>query len=574
MACTLRLLSEFGGSSSATLSAGGGTSVTAPSGTASPYAAWDCVSPPSVTVSPHDAVAVPIHNASRGAAFSVLVVERGGGGVSVTAFGDATAALPDARDNIDAATVRVVNARGGPVGVFGVADECWQCALPPLVPGGVAGGAAAPAFTVSSAYGLTFRTTDDGGATSATTTLGPFAEHGAYTVVLHADAGAAPTLLTDAAGRDAYLPILFAALALAALAALHRLVVCAVQRAASKGPRVRALAARDGDRRRPVTLTSFFALDTAADEARAAAAAHHKGGADDDDGGDNGVGEGFLSLQYAGGGGGGGVDGSAPKDGGADAERTRPLSSARVLSLDTFRGCALCIMMFVNSGGGAYTFFDHARWNGLTVADLVFPWFVFMSGVSAAMSFASERRRGATRRDMVVRVLTRAVKLYLLNFLINNDNDFARVRAFGVLFYFSFSYLVIGCIDALLPPSTSRPDDAAIPAQALAASLYLDVGRYYKQWSVMLALWALYFGLQFGLPVPGCPTGYIGPGGLADGGAFAACTGGAHKYIDDLVVGASHYYGHPTCSGDGGVYGCGAYDPEGLLGALSAAWMA
>ena len=570
MSCNVRLLSEFGGSSSATLSAGTGTSVTAPSGTASSYVSWDCVTPPSVTVSTHDAVPVPGLNATRGDAFSILVYQQGEG-VAVAGFKDATAALADVSDNIDTVTVRVVNARGTSVGVFGVADECWQCKLPSLVTGGVASGAAAPAFRVSSAYGLTFRTDD--GVTSTTTTLGPFDELGAYTVVVHADAGLAPSLLADAPGRDAYLPILFAALILAGLALVHRVLVCAVKRSASKGPRVRGKVL-DGDRRRAVNFSSFFALDTAADEARAAAAAHHR----DDDGADDDIGEGFLSLQHGGAGGdstAAAVDGDSTTTGkGSDAERTRPLSSQRVLSLDTFRGFALCIMMFVNSGGGAYTFFDHARWNGLTVADLVFPWFVFMSGVSAAMSFASERKRGATRSAMVSRVVTRSVKLYLLNALVNNDTDFSKVRAYGVLFYFAISYLIIGCVDALLPPDTSRAGDAPIPSQSLIASLYLDFGRYYKQWAVMLSLWAVYCSLQFLLPVPGCPTGYIGPGGLADGGQFSKCTGGAHKYIDDMVVGVQHYYGGPTCSGDGGVYECGAYDPEGLLGGLSAAWMA
>jgi hypothetical protein len=35
---------------------------------------------------------------------------------------------------------------------------------------------------------------------------------------------------------------------------------------------------------------------------------------------------------------------------------------------------AMLIVIFVNYGGGAYWFFDHSEWNGLTIADLVFPW--------------------------------------------------------------------------------------------------------------------------------------------------------------------------------------------------------
>jgi len=42
--------------------------------------------------------------------------------------------------------------------------------------------------------------------------------------------------------------------------------------------------------------------------------------------------------------------------------------SERLQSLDSFRGFSLCLMIFVNYGGGGYWFFDHAEWNGLTVA--------------------------------------------------------------------------------------------------------------------------------------------------------------------------------------------------------------
>ena len=36
----------------------------------------------------------------------------------------------------------------------------------------------------------------------------------------------------------------------------------------------------------------------------------------------------------------------------------------------------LCVMIFVNYGGGGYSYFSHSIWNGLTIADTVFPWFV------------------------------------------------------------------------------------------------------------------------------------------------------------------------------------------------------
>ncbi|XP_074922152.1 heparan-alpha-glucosaminide N-acetyltransferase isoform X2 [Chelonoidis abingdonii] len=53
---------------------------------------------------------------------------------------------------------------------------------------------------------------------------------------------------------------------------------------------------------------------------------------------------------------------------------TWTVSQQRLRSLDTFRGLSLIIMVFVNYGGGKYWFFKHQSWNGLTLADLVFPW--------------------------------------------------------------------------------------------------------------------------------------------------------------------------------------------------------
>ncbi|KAJ8870064.1 hypothetical protein PR048_029075 [Dryococelus australis] len=47
---------------------------------------------------------------------------------------------------------------------------------------------------------------------------------------------------------------------------------------------------------------------------------------------------------------------------------------SRMKSLDGFRGLCILLMIFVNYGGGKYWIFQHSAWNGLTVADVVFPW--------------------------------------------------------------------------------------------------------------------------------------------------------------------------------------------------------
>lgn len=55
------------------------------------------------------------------------------------------------------------------------------------------------------------------------------------------------------------------------------------------------------------------------------------------------------------------------------------------------------MMIFVNYGGGKYWFFEHAEWNGLTVADLLFPWFMWMMGVSMALSFEAMKKQNVSK---------------------------------------------------------------------------------------------------------------------------------------------------------------------------------
>ena len=63
----------------------------------------------------------------------------------------------------------------------------------------------------------------------------------------------------------------------------------------------------------------------------------------------------------------------------------------RLISLDVFRGIAITGMILVNMAGvaeQAYPALVHADWNGCTVADLVFPFFLFIVGVAIAFSLS------------------------------------------------------------------------------------------------------------------------------------------------------------------------------------------
>ncbi len=62
----------------------------------------------------------------------------------------------------------------------------------------------------------------------------------------------------------------------------------------------------------------------------------------------------------------------------------------RLLSLDFFRGITIIAMIIVNSPGSwsyVYAPLRHAEWHGATPTDLIFPFFLFIIGVSISLSF-------------------------------------------------------------------------------------------------------------------------------------------------------------------------------------------
>lgn len=78
------------------------------------------------------------------------------------------------------------------------------------------------------------------------------------------------------------------------------------------------------------------------------------------------------------------------------------------------------LMIFVNSGGGHYWWIEHAVWNGLHFADLVFPWFLFIMGVCIPMSIKSQLNRQIPTSEIVLKIIkvgmTTSLKLSLKNY--------------------------------------------------------------------------------------------------------------------------------------------------------------
>ena len=96
--------------------------------------------------------------------------------------------------------------------------------------------------------------------------------------------------------------------------------------------------------------------------------------------------------------------------------------SKRLASLDALRGCTVAAMLLVNDPGDwnhVYGPLDHATWNGCTPTDLVFPFFLFVVGVSVALAILPRREQGADRAALTRTALKRAVRIVGLGVLIN-----------------------------------------------------------------------------------------------------------------------------------------------------------
>ena len=125
-----------------------------------------------------------------------------------------------------------------------------------------------------------------------------------------------------------------------------------------------------------------------------------------------------------------------------------PSPVQRLLSLDVLRGITIAFMIMVNNNGGegAWSFMHHAEWNGLTATDLVFPTFVFVVGASIVFAFHARLKRGATRAQLAIHTVQRAVILFLLGMVVNGFPFFELVhmRFYGVLQRIAICYLVVG----------------------------------------------------------------------------------------------------------------------------------
>ena len=99
---------------------------------------------------------------------------------------------------------------------------------------------------------------------------------------------------------------------------------------------------------------------------------------------------------------------------------TRP-GQERLFSLDLFRGVTIAAMIVVNnqSSESAYWPLRHAEWNGCTPTDLIFPFFLFIVGVSLVFSTQARLERGDSRRSLILHALRRGAVLLVIGLMLN-----------------------------------------------------------------------------------------------------------------------------------------------------------
>lgn len=195
-------------------------------------------------------------------------------------------------------------------------------------------------------------------------------------------------------------------------------------------------------------------------------------------------------------------------------------NSTRFYALDALRGLAIALMILVNTPGSwqhVYSPLLHARWDGFTFADIVFPAFLFVVGAAMFYSLRHAELNGAT----LARIAKRSALLFGIGVLLNwfpFTTDIAQLRIFGVLQRIALCYAVAAVLVLLLK------------------------GRYLPllAGSILLLYWGLLLG--FGTAEP------------------YSLSGNAVLQLDLYLLGGAHLY-----------QGFGiAFDPEGLLSSLPA----
>ena len=117
---------------------------------------------------------------------------------------------------------------------------------------------------------------------------------------------------------------------------------------------------------------------------------------------------------------------------------TNSPTTTRLISLDAFRGFTIASMVLVNNPGdwgNIYSQLGHAEWNGWTFTDWIFPFFLFICGVSMTFSLGRRAQADDDKGALLRQLFKRAAIIFLIGLTLNfiPSFNFASVRIPGVL---------------------------------------------------------------------------------------------------------------------------------------------
>lgn len=166
------------------------------------------------------------------------------------------------------------------------------------------------------------------------------------------------------------------------------------------------------------------------------------------------------------------------------------MSASRLLSLDVFRGLTIAGMILVNNPGSwshVYAPLRHAPWHGWTPTDMVFPFFLWISGLAMTLSFARRQSTGVGRPRLLLHAARRAATIFALGLLLNliPQFDFSTVRIPGVLQRIGVCYFFTSLIYLYLPHRGQFLAALGLLLTYTATMLYLPFpGATPDRWSI------------------------------------------------------------------------------------------
>ena len=223
--------------------------------------------------------------------------------------------------------------------------------------------------------------------------------------------------------------------------------------------------------------------------------------------------------------------------------------SERLISLDVFRGMTVAGMLLVNNPGtwsAIYPPLEHAAWNGWTPTDVVFPFFLFIVGITTELSLRVRRARGDNERAILTQILKRGALIFLFGSLLAAFPYFHWTDIPGAVDP-SFLDRVVYRVEHLRIMGVLQ----RIGVAYLCGALLTFRTTWKQQLFILGVLLFGYWALQTLVPVP--DTGFAGRFVLDKPEQLLSA------WLDRTVLGVDHLWS-----------GSKTWDPEGLLSTMPA----